>query len=45
MEYDATLTLCVAGDPGVGKTQIINRYTMNTFDDNYNPTRYGGMFI
>ena len=53
MEYDVSLTLCVAGDPGVGKTQIINRYTRDTFDDRYTRDAfddkyyfwYIGMFI
>ena len=45
MDCDAFLTLSIAGNHGVGKTQIINRYTVDTFCDSYNPTGYCGMFI
>uniref|UniRef100_F7B8S2 Uncharacterized protein n=2 Tax=Ciona intestinalis TaxID=7719 RepID=F7B8S2_CIOIN len=31
--------LLVIGDPGVGKSSIIERYTKNTFPQNYSPTK------
>ena len=32
---DSIIKIIIIGDPGVGKTNILNRFINNTFSDNY----------
>ena len=33
-DYDFSFDLCIIGDRGVGKTQILTRYMQDTFESN-----------
>ena len=33
-----TFKIIVIGQPGVGKTSLVRRFTKTNFDDKYNPT-------
>ncbi|XP_002130334.3 uncharacterized protein LOC100184914 [Ciona intestinalis] len=37
-KYDQVMKVLLIGDPGVGKTQIVNKFTRDQFDDDVKPT-------